>query len=192
MATGKGNGVRASARLYKLLETATHPTVTPGERINALEAFRRIADKAGGIEAALDACHEEKTVRQLQEVQIALNESYHRILLLERESDIAHNEIIKLREKYTRPTVVASSIATANDKRLIRDALCKDWQELHQIHELAKQAGFDHPSATTLKCLESLIEAGVAATRNPGNHRDRFGTERWQPRAWRLKRSSFT
>jgi len=179
--------MQVESKLIKLLETATHPTATDGERLSALNAFRRITDKNGGVEAALRMSTDFAGVQaELAEVQRALATSLVHNSHLRKERD----EVLQLLEAMERMQRKAGAPASLSveqrDSDLIRSALSKDWQELHRIHEKAKRSGFGKPSAVTQECLKALVAAGVAATRAEGIHRDRTESQCWQPRSWRL------
>jgi hypothetical protein len=177
--------VQDYSRLLKLLETATHPTAADGERLNALNAFRRISDRAGGLNSLFgDGGSQLRTELTLAkaELEAALKENAR--LKVERDAMLQR-----------RPSASKQGTAPKSQETGQRDGgttiyskiLTKEWQELHKLHERGKAAGFKGTSAETLQLLNSLCANGVALRREPGTYPDKTGSGRWQAQSWRLK-----
>lgn len=181
--------MNGNSKLLKLLETASHPTASDGERLNALNAFRRFTDRAGGIDAALGAHFQLGDLKvQLENVQRELESAMAANALLEQDREVLARAIEALKRADhagRNPTQPPQHDA---DAEFVRSALSNDWQELHRIHEKAKSGGLAKPSKATQECLERLVSQRVAVSREAGRYRDRRGTYRWQPPSWRLKR----
>jgi len=181
--------MNANSKLLKLLETASHPTASDGERLNALNAFRRFTDRAGGIDAALGAHFQLGDLKvQLENVQRELESATAANALLERDRD----ELARAVEALKRANHAGRDPPQPSEHdaavQFVRAALSNDWQELHRIHEKARSGGFAKPSKTTQECLERLVSQRVAVAREAGRFRDRYGANRWRPPSWRLKR----
>jgi hypothetical protein len=182
--------VSTKPKLIKLLETATHPTASEGERLNALNAFRRISDRHGGIEASLSNELGSRRVEfEVAELKRAVAQAAAVNEAMQRERDDALRQLQDLLRKQFRVPDPGKSDSNSRERFLVRGALEKGWQELHRIHEKAKQSGCSHPSSSTQAHLEALVSDGFALFREAGVHRDRSGNTRWRPPAWRTKPS---
>lgn len=193
--------MRDRARFLKLLETATHPTATDNERLNALNACRRLSDKAGGIAELFGSISESENREELILLKATLANAVMKSAELELERDALRRKL----ERYEGgPRARASAQAKkggaksppsgrhekpSHSKNLVHEVLTKNWQELHRIHEAAKNAGFNGTSADTKAFLDRLCEMGKAVRREPGTHPDGKGSSRWQAQSWKLKQN---
>lgn len=175
--------MKADSRLKKLLETATHPTATDGERISALNAFRRISERAGGIEQALGEVaslrYREEEERVRGELQALRSENVR--LKTECDALLRRNQVL------SKPVASSKAVPSGMSENTIFAALSKEWQELHRIHEKAKMAGYLEPSASTLSYLDALCSSGKVTRREPGFYAGPHGKKVQQAQTWRLK-----
>jgi hypothetical protein len=178
--------VQDRSRLLKLLEIATHSTAADGERLNALDAIRRMSDPVGGLEKLVSALFQEKDFAELEAITSALldavaeNEKLKAdINLLLQEKKAASAEGRQGQHKGSAKKIWSDS------EKLVRSALTKEWQELHRIHEHAKASGYTGTSANTRDCLAKLCLAGKARTREAGSDKSRSNS--WRPQCWSLR-----
>ena len=172
-----------ASRLIKLLETATHPSATPGERLNALDAFRRAADRAGGVTAVMNSSKDENHhgATQLRAALDALNIARSQINQLTKERDDALSQVRRNRESTSKP--VGTPIGLI--ERSVVGALTTDWQT---VHEISRQVNGHTSSISTSEiesALDSLTVKGLAVCQNAGEQRVSNGEVFWQPKTWR-------
>lgn len=180
-------------RLMKLLETATHPTATDNERLNALNAFRRISDRSGGLGDLFSISALEKAKNELETLQAAMVNTLLENSQLKTERDALVQKLSSDRSKQTRDDRKNSHDPNAGQKsiyaeKLVLSVLSKDWQELHRIQEAMKKVGFMGTSAELRQILDRLCFGDEVVCREPGTFPDSTGLMRWQAKSWKAKK----
>ena len=184
------------SRFVKLLETATHPSATDNERINALNACRRMSEQAGGIECLLREGIVDEESNELVKANAALAHVMRENIKLKAERDAL---ILALKRESGSPKKNPSNNPSSTTKKhgakrfsgIILSSLTKEWQELHRIHENAKKYGFEGTSADTKKLLHDLCIEEKAVWRERGVFPDARGHRRWQAQCWKLRAKGF-
>lgn len=178
--------MKSRLRLRKLLETASHPSTSDGEKLNAIGAFRKISDKAGGLDEVFAAWANQEISDQLEATRATLQQMRIENDRLKMECET----LLRQGAKRESPKTACPEPSHLNTEHFVVSVLSKDWQELHRIHEKAKAAGYNETSATTMNHLESLCLSGKATRREAGVHKNASGRNSWQPPSWRLKQKS--
>lgn len=184
----KASLVQERAKLLKLLETATHPTARDGERLNALNAFRKISDRNGGFDLIFSGAESQRDAKDLEAMRSALRAAIEELVIVRAERDslrVKHEEYLSKKNEFDKTQF------QARDEKVILSCINKDWQELHKIHEKAKRVGYVAESATTKRHLEALCATGKAAYREAGSYLDSSGSRRWTAPSWCLKGKSW-
>lgn len=182
------------SRLRKLLETASHTSTPDNERLAALNAFRRISDKSGGLDQFFPFSNPnlKQALEELETLKAAMGNTLlenaqlkmERDVLLERMKQHLHRQSKAARPS---PSRANSRRSPEGGEAAVRAALSNEWQELHRIHETAKIAGFTGTSADTKKHLSTLSASNMAQHREQGTFPDDAGDVRWRAQCWRLK-----
>ena len=171
------------ARLRKLLETATHPTATDGERLNALDALRRISDKSGGLEKVLAWGPNDHIADELRLARLGLDSSLAENRQLRRELEVLNrkraNVVTDLKPSHGHVSERAETI--------VLEILSKEWQKLHKIHERARNKGYTGNSQATYEYLDALCARNQATRHEALFQTTPQGRRAWQAQSWRSK-----